>query len=41
MRVWVDGTGLLKGTYYGKIKVWATGATNSPQTVRITFHKRY
>jgi len=41
MKVWVDGTGLPRGTYYGKIKVWATGATNSPQTVKITFHKRF
>jgi hypothetical protein len=41
MRVWVDGTGLPAGTYYGHIRVWATGATNSPQTVKVTFHKRY
>jgi hypothetical protein len=41
MKVWVDGTGLPAGTYYGHIKVWATGATNSPQTVKVTFHKRY
>ena len=33
MKVWVDGTGLPNGNYYGWIKVWATGATNSPQTV--------
>jgi hypothetical protein len=39
MKVWVDGTGLPKGTYNGKIKVWATGATNSPQTVYITMHR--
>jgi hypothetical protein len=41
MKVWEEGTGLPVGTYYGHIKVWATGATNSPQTVKITFHKRY
>ena len=41
MNVWVDGTGLPVGTYYGKIKVWATGATNSPQIVKIIFHQRY
>ena len=41
MKVWVDGTGLPAGTYYGKIKVWASGATNSLQTVKITFHKRF
>jgi hypothetical protein len=36
MKVWVDGTGLPKGTYYGRLKVWATGATNSPQILYIT-----
>jgi hypothetical protein len=41
MNVWIDGTGLPVGTYYGKIKVWATGATNSPQIVKIIFHQRY
>ncbi len=41
MKVWVDGTGLAAGSYYGKIKVWATGATDSPQAVYITMHKRY
>ena len=40
VRVWVDGTGLPKGTYYGRLKVWATGATNSPQTVGITMYRR-
>jgi hypothetical protein len=39
MKVWVDGTGLPKGTYYGKLKVWATGATNSPLTVYITMRR--
>jgi PKD repeat protein len=33
MRVWVDGTGLPPGSYSGQIEVWATGATDSPQTV--------
>jgi hypothetical protein len=33
MKVWVEGTGLPRGDYSGWIKVWATGATNSPQTV--------
>jgi hypothetical protein len=40
VKVWVDGTGLPPGDYYGRIKVWATGATNSPQTVYITMHRR-
>ena len=40
MKVWVDGTGLPPGDYYGWIKVWATGATNSPQKVEITMHRR-
>jgi trimeric autotransporter adhesin len=40
VRVWVDGTGWPKGTYYGWFKIWATDATNSPQTVRVTM-KRY
>jgi hypothetical protein len=39
MKVWVDGTGLPTGTYYGRLKVWATGATNSPQTVYITMYR--
>jgi hypothetical protein len=33
MKVWVDGTGLPRGTYDGRIKIWASGATNSPQTI--------
>jgi hypothetical protein len=33
LKVWVDGTGLPPGSYYGHITVWATGATNSPQTI--------
>ena len=33
INVWVDGTGLPCGYYFGRMKVWATGATNSPQTV--------
>jgi hypothetical protein len=39
VKVWVDGTGLPSGTYYGRIKVWATGATNSPQTVLVVMHR--
>jgi hypothetical protein len=40
MKVSVDGTGLPRGVYYGWIKVWATGATNSPQKVEIVMHRR-
>jgi BACON domain-containing protein len=40
MKVWVDPTGLLRGTYSGRITVWATGATNSPQTVVVYFTRR-
>jgi hypothetical protein len=40
MRVWVDGTGLPPGNYHGWIKVWATGATNSPQTLSVTMQRR-
>ena len=39
MKVWVDGTGLPPGAYTGWIKVWATGATNSPQTVGVIMHR--
>ena len=39
MKVWVDGTGLPRGDYSGWIKVWATGATNSPQTVSVAMHR--
>jgi hypothetical protein len=39
MKVWVDGTGLPRGDYSGWIKVWATGATNSPQTVSVLMHR--
>jgi hypothetical protein len=39
MKVWVDGTGLPRGNYSGWIKVWATGATNSPQTVWVIMHR--
>jgi hypothetical protein len=35
MQLWVDGRDLLPGDYYGWIKVWATGATNSPQTIYV------
>jgi hypothetical protein len=40
MRVWVDGTGLPPGNYHGSITVWATGATNSPQTLSVTMQRR-
>jgi hypothetical protein len=40
MKVWVDPTGLLRGTYSGRITVWATGATNSPRTVVVYFTRR-
>ncbi len=40
MKVSVDGTGLLRGSYYGRIRVWATGATNNPQTVVVYFMRR-
>jgi hypothetical protein len=39
VKVWVDGTGLPRGDYSGWIKVWATGATNSPQTVSVIMHR--
>lgn len=39
VKVWVDGTGLPHGDYRGGIKVWATGATNSPQTVSVLMHR--
>jgi hypothetical protein len=39
VKVSVDGTGLPRGTYYGWIKVWATGATNSPQTVSVVMNR--
>ena len=39
IKVWVDGTGLPRGDYSGWIKVWATGATNSPQTVSVIMHR--
>jgi hypothetical protein len=40
MKVWVEPTGLPRGSYYGRITVWATGATNSPQTVVVYFTRR-
>jgi hypothetical protein len=40
MKVWVDGTGLPPGDYSGWIKVWSTGATNSPQAVSVIMHRR-
>ena len=40
MKVSVDGTGLPRGDYYGWIKVWATGATNSPQKVEVVMHRQ-
>ena len=39
IKVWVDGTGLPRVDYSGWIKVWATGATNSPQTVSVVMHR--
>lgn len=39
VKVWVDGAGLPRGTYYGKLKVWATGATNSPQILYIRMQR--
>lgn len=39
VKISVDGTGLPRGTYHGWIKVWATGATNSPQTVSVTMQR--
>ena len=39
IRVSVDGTGLPRGTYHGWIKVWASGATNNPQTVYVTMYR--
>jgi len=40
MKISVDGTGLPPGTYTGWIKVWAKGATNSPQTVTVKMRRR-
>lgn len=40
MKVWVDPTGLPRGSYSGRVRVWATGATNSPQTVVVYFTRR-
>jgi len=40
MKIWVDGTGLPDSTYKGWIKIWATGATNSPQKVFVTMMRR-
>jgi hypothetical protein len=39
MKIRVDGTGLPKAYYYGRIYVWATGATNSPQTLYVRMEK--
>lgn len=39
MQVWVVGTGVSPGSYVGWIRVWASGATNSPQTVGVYFTK--
>jgi hypothetical protein len=35
LQVGINTTGLLKGTYYGSVKVYASGATNSPQTITV------
>jgi hypothetical protein len=40
MQVWVVGTDVPPGSYVGRIRIWATGATNSPQTVLVYFTKR-
>jgi hypothetical protein len=32
-----DPTGLFRGTYVGSLKIRATGATNSPQSVTVYF----
>jgi hypothetical protein len=40
MRIWADSTGLPVGDYTGWIKVWATGATNTPQTIAVHFSRR-
>jgi hypothetical protein len=34
MKVWLDSTAP-SGTYYGWVKIWAAGATNSPQKVYV------
>ena len=39
MKVWLASTAP-PGTYYGSIKIWATGATNSPQTVYVKMIRR-
>jgi BACON domain-containing protein len=39
MKLWVDGTGVPSGDYSGWVKVWATGATNSPQRVLVYYTK--
>jgi hypothetical protein len=40
VKVWVDPTGLPRGSYIGRIRVSATAATNSPQTVVVYFTRR-
>jgi PKD repeat protein len=40
MKVWVNGTGVARGSYDGEIRVSATGAANSPKTVVVHFTKR-
>jgi hypothetical protein len=35
MKIWVDGSNLPRGDYYGWVKIWATGATNSPVAIFI------
>ena len=35
LQVGINATGLLKGTYFGYIKVYAAGAANSPQTITV------
>lgn len=37
MQAWVVGTNVPRGSYVGWIRVWASGSTNSPQTVGVYF----
>jgi hypothetical protein len=39
VKVWVDATGLTRGlTYYAYLTISATGASNSPQVVRVRLY---
>ncbi|HET7241302.1 MAG TPA: hypothetical protein VFI77_09080 [Gemmatimonadales bacterium] len=35
LQIWVDGSALPPGSYSGYVKVWAQGATNSPQSIYV------